>query len=70
MDPDGMRYASMKKARMNRKIAMVPAIDLKFSHARRANGLEFPPRAAATTLLGFSTLFLATDLVLGKLEGA
>ena len=72
MDPDGMRYASMKNARMNRKIASVPAIDLKFSHARRENGLEPRPplRAAATTLLGFSAFFLATDLVLGKLGEA
>src|SRR5512140_201962 len=65
MEPEGMRYASTKNARMNRKIARVPAIDLKCSQARRESGLP-PPRAAATTFFGLSVFFLATGLALRR----
>src|SRR5688500_2375268 len=54
MLPDGMRNASMRKARRRRKSASAPAIDLKLSHATLAPELRARPRprAAATLLRG------------------
>ena len=53
MLPDGMRNASTKNVRMNRKIRSAPAIDLTFSHSVTGSarcGFAFP-RAAATVEL-------------------
>src|SRR6478672_276558 len=50
MLPDGMRYASMTKARMARKIATSAMSDLKDSHVLPDDGAL--PRAWATEPLG------------------
>ena len=52
MLPVGMRYASMMKARMARKIATRATIDLKFSHVFPEEGRLPPPRACATVFFG------------------
>src|SRR5258708_410106 len=64
MLPDGIRYASTKNVRRNRKMAIVPAIDLIHSQNLPALIREPPPprRAAATAFTGFldlSAFFLA-----------
>src|SRR5215207_2322466 len=54
MLPDGMRNASMKNVRMNRKISSAPAIDFTFSQSVTGSarcGLAFPRAAATLELL-------------------
>ena len=66
MLPEGMRYASKKKARMKRNIRIALPIPFTFSQTetRDARAPPFPARTAATTLddfLGFFELLATAE---------